>query len=95
MFLDIRYNLIRYKIKVMAELYIKSLPGTYFLPHGPIWFILTHRLFIVKGYAVILNKVRRLRAKVVSDLAKILFTEHVYFPLIPIWLILRIHRAFG
>lgn len=42
---------------------------------------------------MILNEVCGSRVKVIPDHAKILFSEHSYFPPSPIWFILHINRA--
>lgn len=64
----------RSKVKVIAELYEKSLSEAYLSPFGPIWLILHVQCANDKGFAVTLNDVCLSSVKVILDHAKFIHT---------------------
>lgn len=85
----------RSKVKVLAELCEKSLSRSHILsPWSNLGHTSTTECLVSAGCAVTLNDVFRSRVKVISDHAKILFSEHTYSPLSSIWLILLINTGF-
>lgn len=79
---------------VLPSVRLRSLSGVYLLSLALSGSYYTYRVPLDKGFAVILKQDSRSKVKVIAELSDNPCSDHMFFPLGPIWLVLHQRSVF-